>query len=683
MENKGSSPTQGGGTIHYADVNGNGVYQSKNYNLPTGDSVTNFHSYAIQWASNSIIWQVDGQNVQTWTSWGAASGTYAYPAPFNQPFYLIMNLAVGGQFLGSPSDSTITNNTVFPGEMQVDYVRVYDDLPAALPPDPPTGLTAGPGNAKAFLNWDASSSGATGYKVKRAATSEGPYTTIASPAANSYTDTNASNCATYYYVVSATNSFGESTNSNEASVTLGAFSLAVNSGGSASGQFIADANFSGGTQAAPFGAIIDTSGVNAPAPQAVYQTERYGSFTYTLSGMTPGVSYKVRLHFAETYWTAVGQRCFNVFINSTQVLTNCDIIAAAGAQDKATIKEFMTPANGSGQMVIQYATVTDNAKSSGIEILLSPPAAPAALTAAAGNSQVALSWSSSVSGATYNLKRSLVSGGSYTPVAAGLTTTNYTDTGLTNGPTYSYVVSAFNAGCESTNSTQVSATPTCVPPPAPTVGNNGPLCEGSTLNLAASTVPGATYSWTGPNGFVSSVQNPSITGATTSASGTYSVTATANGCASPAGTTVAVVNAIPAAPTAGNNGPINAGATLNLTASTVPGATYSWTGPNGFTSPAQNPSIVNATTNATGLYSVTATVGTCTSPAGTTTVTVNALLDVTMTIQASGTNITIGWPSGTLQSATNLLGPWEDVTGAAPPTYNATNSEPQQYFRVR
>ena len=219
--------------------------------------------------------------------------------------------------------------------------------------------------------------------------------------------------------------------------------------------------------------------------------------------------------------------------------------------------------------------------------------------------------------------------------------------------------------------------------PAPTAGNNGPICAGSTLNLTASTVPGATYSWTGPNGFVSSVQNPSIPGATASASGTYSVTATTNGCASPAGTTVAVVNAIPAAPTAGNNGPINAGATLNLTASTVPGATYSWTGPNGFTSPAQNPSIVNATTNATGLYSVTATVGTCTSPAGTTTVTVNALLDVTMTIQASGTNITIGWPSGTLQSATNLLGPWEDVTGAAPPTYNATNSEPQQYFRVR
>ena len=87
--------------------------------------------------------------------------------------------------------------------------------------------------------------------------------------------------------------------------------------------------------------------------------------------------------------------------------------------------------------------------------------------------------------------------------------------------------------------------------------------------------------------------------------------------------------------------------------------------------------------NATGLYSVTATVGTCTSPAGTTIATVNVLLEITMTIQASGTNITIGWPTGTLQSATNVVGPWEEVTGAAPPSYNATNTEPQQFFRVK
>ena len=55
-----------------------------------------------------------------------------------------------------------------------------------------------------------------------------------------------------------------------------------------------------------------------------------------------------------------------------------------------------------------------------------------------------------------------------------------------------------------------------------------------------------------------------------------------------------MVNPAPATPTAANNGPILAGTTLNLTASTVDGTTYSWTGPNGFTSTDQNPSISNA-----------------------------------------------------------------------------------------
>ena len=93
---------------------------------------------------------------------------------------------------------------------------------------------------------------------------------------------------------------------------------------------------------------------------------------------------------------------------------------------------------------------------------------------------------------------------------------------------------------------------------------------------------------------------------------------------------------------------------------------------------------MNATTNATGLYSVTATVGTCTSPGGTTTATINALPEeVTMTVQASGSNVTIGWSAGTLMSATNVVGPWSPVPEAAPPSYNVTNTEPQLFFRAK
>lgn len=230
----------------------------------------------------------------------------------------------------------------------------------------PTGLMATAGNAQIALNWN-TLSGAISYNVKRSTVSGGPYTTIANVTTTSYTDTGLTNGTAYYYVVSAITSGGETANSTEASAISG-IAFSVNSGGNAAGLFTADSNFSGGVTSS-YTAFIDTSAVTNPAPQQVYQTERWGNMTYTFSGLKIGASYKVRLHFAEVYWNAAGQRVFNVSINGTQVLTNYDIFADAGAQNKATIKEFVLTPNSSGQIVIQYSTVVDNAKSSGIEIL--------------------------------------------------------------------------------------------------------------------------------------------------------------------------------------------------------------------------------------------------------------------------------------------------------------------------
>jgi beta-galactosidase len=142
---------------------------------------------------------------------------------------------------------------------------------------------------------------------------------------------------------------------------------AVNAGGPTVGQFTGDTAFVGGT-ASSTSTMIDTNGVFNPAPEGVYQTERYGNSTYTFSGLT-ATNYIVRLHFAEFYWSSAGQRKFNVSINGTQVLTNFDIIATAGAPDKATVQQFTAAPNGSGQIVIQFTTVVDNAKISGIEVL--------------------------------------------------------------------------------------------------------------------------------------------------------------------------------------------------------------------------------------------------------------------------------------------------------------------------
>lgn len=94
------------------------------------------------------------------------------------------------------------------------------------------------------------------------------------------------------------------------------------------------------------------------------------------------------------------------------------------------------------------------------------PAAPVGLVATAGHGQVALTWTASNGATGYNVKRSTASGGPYAAVATGLAATGFTDTGLTNGTTYYYVVSATNGAGESVNSAQVSAVPQAPLPPS-------------------------------------------------------------------------------------------------------------------------------------------------------------------------------------------------------------------------
>lgn len=118
-ENRGDYPAVVQGTIHYAGPEGGHLQSTGLYTFAPGAGAGSFHTYLLEWTSNSISWYVDNQLYETQTNWSTAGGRY--PAPFNQPFYIIMNLAVGGIYDGDPDA-----DTVFPGEMQVDYVRVYD-----------------------------------------------------------------------------------------------------------------------------------------------------------------------------------------------------------------------------------------------------------------------------------------------------------------------------------------------------------------------------------------------------------------------------------------------------------------------------------------------------------------------------------------------------------------------------
>ena len=175
--------------------------------------------------------------------------------------------------------------------------------------------------------------------------------------------------------------------SGTASVTVTAAPTTVyqiNCGSSSAvSPFTADQYASGGTQRTVTN-TINVSGLTNPAPTAVYQSERYGNSTYTLPNLTAGSQYTVRLHFAELYQTATGKRVFNVAINGTTVLSNFDIYAMAGANYKAVMREFTATANASGQIVITFTTVTDNATIEGIEIIaLTPNTPPTIATAAA------------------------------------------------------------------------------------------------------------------------------------------------------------------------------------------------------------------------------------------------------------------------------------------------------------
>ncbi len=240
-----------------------------------------------------------------------------------------------------------------------------------IAPSVPTGLTVESGVGQIALGWDDNTEADLhGYNVKRSTTSGGPYNTIASGVATSdYTDNSVTNEFTYYYIVTAVDtSANESDISNQAMGTPEPQTYAVNCGGSDEDRFEADNYYTnGGTYTNA--STIDMTGLVNPAPEAVYQCERHGDFSYTFPGLNSGVNYIVRLHFAEIYHSAVGSRIFDVAINGTDVLTDYDIFAITGARYKTHIEEFTTQCNATGQITVEFTTIVDNSLICGIEVV--------------------------------------------------------------------------------------------------------------------------------------------------------------------------------------------------------------------------------------------------------------------------------------------------------------------------
>ena len=115
MELQGQLPSRNHGSIHGPGYSGTQSI-TKQYDLVNDRFDNDFHTFAIEWAPNSIKFFVDGVLYETVTK-SDVSGTWVY----DKPFYIILNLAVGGSWVGSPNSTT----TIFPQTMLVDYVRVY------------------------------------------------------------------------------------------------------------------------------------------------------------------------------------------------------------------------------------------------------------------------------------------------------------------------------------------------------------------------------------------------------------------------------------------------------------------------------------------------------------------------------------------------------------------------------
>ena len=143
------------------------------------------------------------------------------------------------------------------------------------------------------------------------------------------------------------------------------------------------------------------------------------------------------------------------------------------------------------------------------------------------------------------------------------------------------------------------------------------VCNGGTLNLSVtvdSIDANTTYAWTGPNGFSSTLQNPSIPNMGTAQSGEYSVVVTIGDCYT--GPITATVNALNPTVLPTVNSPVCAGSTIDFVTAAVqvsPATIFTWTGPNGFTGSGQLLSIPNATVDMSGSYTVVANDAGCLS----------------------------------------------------------------------
>lgn len=432
--------------------------------------------------------------------------------------------------IGSVDFSTSDGNA---GYVYYDNVKVYE---MKAPPISFGETVAYAGNTRVNLTWDRVL-GATSYSVKRSTTAGGPYETVASGIAAdtsatklSYLDEGLANGKSYYYVITANNAYGSidsaelaaapsadkaapATPQNlKAEVRDSSLNISWDSTPDTLRYILKRSTSIDGTytELSPDQDITGTSYLDtglanetpyyykisafnaagesvesAPLmaiptkplqpPTGLTAAPGHKKVTLTWNGVLGATSYNVKRS------TANGGPYETIAANiETNSYTDTEVA------DGTTYYYVATAVNSKTESMI-----SNQAKATPYEPVSGAPAVPNGLVAAADEGKITLNWNGASGASSYTVKRSTASGGSYVTVASGLTATSFTDSGVTNGMPYYYVVSASNENGESANSEEVIAVPAEVYTVDPAQATDASAKRFQTVSEAVAAIPAA------------------------------------------------------------------------------------------------------------------------------------------------------------------------------------------------
>lgn len=381
----------------------------------------------------------------------------------------------------------------------------------------------------------------------------------------------------------------------------------------------------------------------------------WGRFAYRLNDFLPATtgSYRVALRYLVYDGGATGNNSDNIAIdalsidrynkpdagldknvclNSSVTITASDVPGATGYvwtgpngytanTQSITINNVTATEAGNYYVMAVTDTCIGLADTVAVNLIMPPVAIASADMNVCEGANASFGVATTPMGATVNW----TGPNSFSSTSANITLNNITATEAGN-----YIVVADLNGCTGDADTIMI---NVVTPPTVSAGADQAVCEGSNVNLSATSATGTSFTWSGPAGYSNSSQNPTISTISPLEAGDYIVTASNGTCTSMADTVAISVTQLPLVSISGNPGACPGG-TVNLSATSGQVVTdYNWSGPNGFTATTASITLNNLTPADTGVYSVSVANGTCNGPSpSSVTVTIGTL----PTVSASG-----------------------------------------------